>query len=51
MPPTWSTVFAEVHGDLDEVLRMLASVRDLPADDPRLRRYALRERYEQPSGR
>jgi len=36
---------SEVHGDLDQVLTMLASVTNITADDPRLDRLALPEDY------
>lgn len=39
-------VFTEVLGDLDEVLRLLESVEDLPSDDPRLDDLALKESYQ-----
>ncbi len=39
------TVYADVRGNLEQVLAMLASVRSLPADDKRLERYALDEEY------
>lgn len=40
------TVHASVDGDLPDVLRMLASLEDLPADDRRLDDLALQESYE-----
>jgi hypothetical protein len=39
-----------VDGDLPQVLQMLASVEDLPADDPRLDDLALEESYEDERG-
>lgn len=39
---------ADVQGDLDEVLAMLAGLQDLPADDPRLVDVALPESYDRP---
>lgn len=35
----------EVHNNLDEATSMLASVQNLPADDPRLKQLALPENY------
>ena len=37
--------YGDVDGDLPQVEAMLLSLRDLPADDPRLRTYALHEKY------
>ena len=39
-------VQSSVNGDLPEVLQMLASLENLPADDPRLDDLALEESYE-----
>ena len=36
---------SEVHGDLDQVLAMLASVRNVSPNDPRLVQLALQEDY------
>lgn len=38
--------FMNVRGDQDAVEQILASLENLPADDPRLDEYALNERYE-----
>lgn len=40
------TLHSDVRGDLDEVLRLLASVENLPSDDRRLDELALEEPYK-----
>lgn len=43
--PSGAIAYGDVDGDLPHVEAMLLSLRDLPADDPRLRTYALHEKY------